>query len=103
MALCESEGLPPPQINARVCGLTVDAFWPRQRLVVELDGHAAHATPAAVERDRRRELRLRGAGHMVLRYTWQQITGEPAGVAVDLRRVLVQRSAPGWLHGDGGP
>jgi very-short-patch-repair endonuclease len=88
VALCEGEALPMPRINARVCGMTVDAHWPEQRIVVELDGHAGHATPGRVERDRRRDLRLRTAGHLVLRYTWRQVTREPVRVAADLRAAL---------------
>jgi len=92
LALCEAEGLPLPQVNATVCGLMVDAFWAEQGVIVELDGHAAHATPAAIERDRRRELRLRAAGYLVFRYTWQQITEQPELVAADLRAALARRS-----------
>ncbi len=92
LALCEAEGLPLPQVNATVCGLMVDAFWAEQGVIVELDGHAAHATPAAIERDRRRELRLRAAGYLVFRYTWQQITDQPELVAADLRAALARRS-----------
>lgn len=91
LALCEDHGLPLPRVNARVCGLTVDALWEREQVVVELDGHAAHATPTAVERDRRRELRLRAAGHLVLRYTWGQVTDQARLVAADLRAALGPR------------
>lgn len=88
LALCEKHGVPVPQMNVRVCGLLVDAFWAEQRVVVELDGHAGHATPARIERDRRRELRLRAAGLTVLRYTWQQLTELDVLVAGDLAAAL---------------
>lgn len=91
VALCERENIPLPEVNASVCGLLVDAVWEKQKVVVELDGHAAHATPAAVERDRRREVRLRAAGYVVLRYTWQQIVREPDVVVGDLRTALTGR------------
>ncbi len=88
--LCRAHGIPLPKVNARVCGLTVDAFWPDNRVIVELDGYAAHSAPAQVERDRRRELRLRAAGFLVLRYTWQQVTERAAEVAGDLKPALGQ-------------
>jgi Transcriptional regulator, AbiEi antitoxin len=40
--LCHRADLPPPTVNAHVEGLEVDALWPEQRLIVELDGYAFH-------------------------------------------------------------
>lgn len=88
LELCEEHGIPVPEVNVEVAGLMVDAFWREQRVVVELDGHAAHGTPAAAERDRRRELTLRAAGCRVLRYTWRQVTREPVLVATDVLATL---------------
>jgi hypothetical protein len=95
IALCEEHCIPPPRVNAKVCGLMVDALWPGERVVVELDGHAAHASPAAFERDRGRELRLRADGYVVLRYTWQQVTERSALVAADLTTTLRRRRGSG--------
>src|SRR5437763_8796656 len=61
-ALCGRGGIPPYEINHRVCGITVDAFWPDLGVVVELDGIQGHATPAQMARDRRRDLKLRPPG-----------------------------------------
>jgi hypothetical protein len=41
-----------------VAGFTVDAVWPAQQLIVELDGYAFHGTRAAFERDRARDAEL---------------------------------------------
>ena len=75
-------------MNVSVAGLMVDALWGNRRVVVELDGFRAHAAPAAMQRDRDRDLALRAAGHEVRRYTWQQVTEQPKAVAADLRRAL---------------
>jgi hypothetical protein len=88
LALCEAFVIPMPEVNAKVTGLMVDALWRPQRLIVELDGYAAHGSRAAIERDRQRELRLRHAGYQVLRYTWRQITDTPDKVAADLNAAL---------------
>jgi very-short-patch-repair endonuclease len=88
LELCESHGLPLPEVNARVGRMTVDALWPDQRLVVELDGHRGHRSPAQLDRDRRRELHCRTHGLRVNRYTEDQVQREPELVAADLRAAL---------------
>jgi very-short-patch-repair endonuclease len=41
-------------MNATVCGFAVDAYWPKAKLVVELDGYGFHGHRQAFERDRER-------------------------------------------------
>lgn len=98
LLLVERRGLPLPEVNGVVAGLTVDALWRKPRVIVELDGHAAHARPSAAERDRNRDLALRGAGFTVLRYTWQQVTDEPDAVVADLGAALAPTSPPPPRH-----
>ena len=88
--LCESAGLPLPALNRRVAGWTVDALWREQRVVVELDGYDNHSTRAQIERDRRKELALRAAGFVVIRYTWDQVVHQPERVAADLAAALAE-------------
>ena len=90
---CDAERIPLPEVNRTVAGLMVDALWPAERVIVELDGGAAHGSPARVERDRRRDLRLRTAGYVVLRYAWGQITEQPGLVAADLRAALAEAAS----------
>ncbi len=93
LALCERAGLPVPEVNARVGGLMVDMVWRDAGVIVELDGHAAHGTPAAIEEDRRRDLILRSLGYLVLRYTWAQVTRDPDRVISDLWGAFAARGA----------
>jgi very-short-patch-repair endonuclease len=88
LALVAAHDLPAPRTNVRVAGFEVDALWPEQRVVVELDGRAAHATRAAHERDRRRDAALRAAGLIVLRFTWWDVTGDPHRVGAVLDSAL---------------
>lgn len=60
-------------------------------MVVELDGRAAHGTPAQIERDHERDMRLRTAGFIVLRYTWRQVVQRSTEVLADLAETLAQR------------
>jgi very-short-patch-repair endonuclease len=78
--LLNAHGIPAPQTNVLVEGFLVDCFWPRSNLVVELDGFEFHSDRVAFERDRRRIVELRRAGHQVLPFTYAQVTREPAWV-----------------------
>jgi hypothetical protein len=86
--LCEEAGLPLPELNGRVSRMRIDALWRDEKLAVELDGREGHGSRAQSERDRRRDLRLRGYGFTVVRYTASQVFDEPHLVAEDLRLLL---------------
>ncbi len=90
ITLCETQQLPIPQVNVYVGDWLVDALWPDERVIVEVDGWRGHRTPAQHESDHRRELELRAAGYIVLRYTWRLLMTAPDAVAADLRRYLVE-------------
>jgi very-short-patch-repair endonuclease len=88
LALTAAAELPPPQANARVLGFEVDAFWRKQRLVVEVDGYAFHGHRKAFERDRRRDQTLTTAGYKVLRVTWRQLEAESLAVVARIAQAL---------------
>jgi hypothetical protein len=85
---CREQRLPLPACNALVEGFEVDALWPAQRLIVELDSWEFHRGRKAFERDRERDAILQAAGYRVIRITWRRLTEEPTGVAHLLQRML---------------
>jgi very-short-patch-repair endonuclease len=88
LAECEIARIPMPEVNTQVQGWTVDMLWRSERVIVELDGRDNHSSPGQMERDRRKDLQLRAAGYVVVRYTWAQITFEAHAVIADLRAIL---------------
>jgi len=86
--------LPLPQVNVLVAGFLVDAYWPRARLVVELQSYGFHSHRRAFERDHAKLARLKVAGCEVLALTWRQIADEPGWVAGAVRSLLT-RAADG--------
>jgi very-short-patch-repair endonuclease len=88
LEICRDALLPIPAVNVVVAGFEVDAVWPDQRLVVELDGRAFHHTTAAFERDRIRDAELQVAGYRVVRVTHRRLRTEPAAVTQMLRSML---------------
>lgn len=83
-------GLPRPRTNVVVDGHEVDFLWPREKLVVEVDGFAFHASRRSFESDRRRDAELAAAGMRVVRVTWRQIVGESHGTLVRLAQALAR-------------
>jgi very-short-patch-repair endonuclease len=70
-------GLPMPRFNQTIAvgDLTIesDAVWPAHRVIVELDGFAAHGNRTAFVRDRRRDRNAHAAGYIVMRYAWDDL------------------------------
>ena len=89
MALLRAAQLPQPDFNACVEGFEVDALWRRERVVLEFDSYAFHATRAAFERDRRRTAALQRARHVVLRTTWNELTRESHALIARTAEALV--------------
>jgi REase_MTES_1575 len=88
LQLCDDYGLPEPIANATAEGILVDFFWPTKRLMVEADSYTYHSMPSAFERDRERDQHLTLAGYTVVRFTYTQVTRQPALVRRRLRRLL---------------
>lgn len=88
----DERGLPRPRLNADIAVrgrfFRADCLWATQRLIVELDGRAAHGTKRAFERDRERDRLLLVDGWHVVHVTWLQLRDGPAALAADLQRLL---------------
>lgn len=81
-----------PRTNVLVHGYEVDAYWPDQRLVVELDSFEFHKSRAAFERDRERDMELRLAGEEVVRVTDRRIRRDPVRLAASITGLLAARA-----------
>ena len=92
LSLLRSAGLPRPLVNTKVGPYEADAVWPAERVVVEVDGWAAHGHRGAFERDRARDADLQARGYAVLRFTWRQVLDEPLLVATRTAQVLAHRT-----------
>jgi very-short-patch-repair endonuclease len=90
-ALCKAARLPAPRMNARAAGWEVDAFWPAQRLIVEIDGWRYHRTRRRFEDDRRKDAALTVAGYRVVRITARRLRHEPYSVSAQLGALLSVR------------
>ena len=81
LLLCRERNLPSPLINDVIAGIEVDAVFPDYDVVVELDSFGYHGAWAARQRDHRRGALLSAAGCELLRFDWEQVTGDPDAVA----------------------
>ena len=84
--------LPQPLIDTRVNGFEVDALWPAQRLIVELDGWDFHADRQSFIDDRERDAVHADHGYAVVRITWERLDQTPRREAERLRRILAARA-----------
>jgi very-short-patch-repair endonuclease len=91
LALIRDAELPMPRVNVRIRGFEVDCCWPRERLIVEVDGFAYHGIPTAFEGDRRRDAILTAAGFRVIRVTWTHLTTQSHAVIARIAQALVVR------------
>lgn len=90
--LIRDAGLPPPRLQARLRHTggkaRVDLLFDEERLVVEADGHATHATRRQRQADAERAARLVAAGWRVARFTYEDVVERPSYVVETLRALL---------------
>jgi len=71
----------------------VDAYFPRHRVIVELDGWDFHSSRYSFESDRDRDATLPAHGVVTVRITWDRLIDSPEREARRLRAILEQRSS----------
>jgi hypothetical protein len=89
VGVCKDIGTDAPLVNRtiEVAGrrFEVDFHWPDLRLIVEIDGYAFHGGRSRANSDRDRDQVLSMAGWLIVRFTRDQVVGDPAEVG---RRLL---------------
>ena len=86
LSLCFTNSLPSFEFQAQIGPYRVDFLWRDQQIIAECDGFAFHgSTRDQFERDRERDAYLQSLGFTVWRFSFRQITTDPAGVGRLLR------------------
>ncbi|MFL5891383.1 MAG: DUF559 domain-containing protein [Solirubrobacterales bacterium] len=92
-------GLLLPQLNVLVEDFLVDVYWPKARLVVELQSWEHHGHRQAFERDNERLPRLQVAGYSMLPLTYRQLCDQPAWVIRSIAGLLAAPAGDGAAAG----
>lgn len=82
----------PIAVKGRAKPLVVDLFWPKIRLVVELDSQRFHGDWERAEIDRDRDQLLGIAGHSCHRFVRRVVKDDPVGTAVRLSLLYEART-----------
>jgi len=93
LAFCRRYGLPEPLTNVRIGGYVADAYFPEQRLIVEIDSFEFHGDRQAFERDRNRDADTLLLGIATVRVTDERMTADPETEAARLRAILASRAS----------
>jgi hypothetical protein len=88
VAWAKRQGLPTPLVNVKVSGKEVDALFPAERVIVELDSVEYHDDPISFRTDRRRDRGSAADGFVTVRLLREDLTDEDAEL---LHQTLAQR------------
>ena len=91
VAFCDRHELPQPEINVPMDGRIVDAFFPAEGVIVEIDGYEFHSDKATFELDREKDAEAAVNGLMTVRLTDQRMSENPVREARRLRKLLEDR------------
>lgn len=77
LEILRSAGRPLPRLNFRIAGEEADLSWPRERLIIEIDGGPFHQD---VGEDARKEAAWKAAGWTVRRISSDDVYQTPAAL-----------------------
>jgi very-short-patch-repair endonuclease len=87
---CRRYFLPEPSFNVLINGYLADAYFPQQRVIVELDSWQFHSTRIDFEKDRDRDADQLASDIPTVRITYERLT---AAEAARLQRILALRDS----------
>jgi very-short-patch-repair endonuclease len=83
--------LPTPVTNTHLLGYEIDVLYPRERVIVEVDGYEFHSDRDSFERDRKRDAIMLEAAYVTVRMTKERMEQEPEQEARRLLGILAAR------------
>ena len=92
-AFCADHGLPAPVMGAPIAGYLVDALFPAEKVIVELDSWPFHKGKIAFETDRERDAETLAKGFVTVRVTGERLDERPQHEATRLHAILRARRA----------
>ena len=87
-AFCAKHGLPAPIMGQPFHGYILDALFPEEKVIVELDGWDFHKSKISFEDDRERDAEMLAHGHVTIRMTWDRMHERERREARRLRTIL---------------
>jgi hypothetical protein len=91
VAFAKRFGLPTPLTDVKVNGRHVDALFPAERVIVELDSWEFHRFRSSFEGDRNRDADQLAGGHVTVRVTDERMKRTPEHEAQRLNKILADR------------
>ena len=92
-------GLPEPQVNVWVAGREADAWYPVERVIVELDSWDYHSDRETFERDREKDAAALALGIETIRLTKRRMRDAPEREAERVLAILAMRRDQSPDHG----
>jgi very-short-patch-repair endonuclease len=97
VAFCERFGIKVPELQFPMDGRVLDAFYPEEGVIVELDSWQFHKDRGTFERDREKDAEATANGLLTVRITDERMDHDDVREAHRLQAILeTRRRAGGW-------